>query len=249
MRYKLTLEYDGSAYQGWQCQAHGPSIQEAIEDALERFCGVRAEVVGAGRTDAGVHAKGQVAHVDLPREHDPYRVMMGVNFHLHTALPRHVVSITHAEAVEDNFHARFSATGRTYLYRILNRRAPPALEAGRVWHVVEPLDADAMRNAAGLLIGQHDFTSFRDSQCQAKSAAKTLRRLDVQRNGDEIHLHVEARSFLHHQVRIMAGSLKLVGNGKWRPEHIAQALAARDRKAAGPTAPPQGLYLVRVEYG
>ncbi len=251
-RYKLWIEYDGTPYAGWQKQSDRPSVQEAIEEAVFKFCGERAEVTGAGRTDAGVHAVGQVGHVDIGKELDPFRVMQGINFHLF-AVPQgetstNRIAITKAERVSDEFHARFSATRRHYLYRIISRRARLALEAGRAWHVIEPLDADAMHQAAQHLVGHHDFTTFRDTECQAKSPEKTLEALDVKRLGNEIHITARARSFLHHQVRIMAGTLVQVGKGRWTEHDVAEALAAKDRRKAGPTAPPEGLYLLGVDY-
>jgi tRNA pseudouridine38-40 synthase len=243
-RYKLTLEYDGSGLVGWQRQANGLSVQEVLEAAVERFCGAPVTVHGAGRTDAGVHALGQTAHLDLPREASPEVIRNALNHHVKP----HAVAVLAVEGVDEHFDARRSARSRVYLYRILNRRPPPALERGRVWHVGPRLDAEAMQAAAQLLIGKHDFTTFRDSLCQAKSPVKTLDRLDVARRGDEICFEARARSFLHHQVRNMVGTLKLVGAGKWRVADVAAALAARDRRAGGPTAPPDGLYLVEVVY-
>jgi tRNA pseudouridine38-40 synthase len=219
-------------------------MQEVLETAAERFCGEPVTVHGAGRTDAGVHALGQTAHLDLPREAAPETIRNALNFHVKPA----AVAVLDVTPVAADFDARRWAVGRRYLYRILNRRAPPTLERGRVWHVGRPLDAEAMQSAARLLLGRHDFTTFRDSLCQAKSPVKTLDRLDVMREGDEIRIAAAARSFLHHQVRNMVGTLKLVGAGKWRVEDVAAALAARDRRAGGPTAPPDGLYLVAVLY-
>lgn len=243
-RYKLTLEYDGGGLVGWQRQDNGPSVQQALEEAVAKFCGESVTAHAAGRTDAGVHATGQVAHVDIARDTTPETVRDALNFHLKPA----AIAVLAAEAVGDDFHARFSATGRSYLYRIVNRRAPLALERGRAWAVTAPLDVDAMHRAAQLLVGHHDFTSFRAALCQAASPVKTLDRLDVMRHGPEIAIIAEARSFLHHQVRNMVGTLKLVGEGKWRPADVARALATRDRAAAGPTAPPDGLYLTGVRY-
>ncbi|MBN9498081.1 MAG: tRNA pseudouridine(38-40) synthase TruA [Alphaproteobacteria bacterium] len=243
-RYKLILEYDGGGFVGWQRQPNGPSVQEALEAAFPKFCGHAVDVAAAGRTDAGVHALGQVAHVDLERDWDPLKIRDALNWHLQ---PAGVAAIDVAEVPPD-FHARFSAVKRAYLYRISDRRARPVLEAGRVWHVPHRLDAEAMHVAAQVLVGHHDFTSFRATECQAKSPEKTLDRLDVRRVGDEIEITTEARSFLHHQVRNMAGTLKMVGEGKWSAQDVADALAARDRSAAGPTAPAEGLYLVRVGY-
>jgi tRNA pseudouridine38-40 synthase len=243
-RYKLTIEYDGTGLVGWQRQANGLSVQEALETAVERFCGERLTVFGAGRTDAGVHALAQVAHVDLAREADPDVIRSAINHHLRP----HAISVIEAMPAPPGFDARLSARNRRYLYRILNRRAPPALQRGRVWHVAPPLNPAAMQEGARHLVGHHDFSTFRDSLCQAKSPVKTLDVLDVTTDGEEIHIAARARSFLHHQVRNMAGTLKLVGLGQWSPEDVATALAARDRRAGGPTAPAEGLALVAVEY-
>lgn len=248
-RYKLTIEYDGSQYAGWQKQVDRPSVQSALSGAIFKFCGEQVDVTGAGRTDAGVHAIAQIGHVDLPKEMDPFRVMQGINFYLFGEGENgNRIAIVKAERVGDDFHARFSATRRHYLYRIINRRARLGLEAGRAWHVVEELDVSAMQDAAQLLVGHHDFTSFRDTECQAKSPEKTLEAFDVKKMGSEIHITARARSFLHHQVRIMVGSLSLVGKGKWSKKDLADALAARDRTKGGPTAPPDGLYLIGVDY-
>jgi tRNA pseudouridine38-40 synthase len=244
-RYKLTLEYDGSGFVGWQRQANGLSVQEVMETACARLVGMAVYVQGAGRTDAGVHATGQVAHIDLPAPYAPEKIRGALNFHVRP----HAVSILTVELAETGFHARLSATRRSYLYRILNRRAPPALDRNQVWFVAASLDADAMADGARHLVGHHDFTSFRATECQALSPVKTLERLEVRREGEEIHIVTEARSFLHHQVRNMVGTLKLVGTGQWRPDDVATALAARNRAAAGPTAPPDGLYLTGVRYG
>lgn len=243
-RWKLTIEYDGGPFVGWQRQPNGPSVQQSLEDAVFAFTGERVLVQGAGRTDTGVHAMGQVAHIDMTRESTAKTVRDAINQHLK---PK-PIAVLQAEPVEEDFHARFSATGRAYLFRILNRRAPAVLEAGRVWHVVRDLDAGAMHTAAQVLVGQHDFTSFRASECQAESPVKTLDRLDVSQVGEEIHIVAEARSFLHHQIRNFAGTLERVGRGKWGPRDIERILDARDRAAAGPTAPPQGLYLTKVDY-
>lgn len=243
-RYKLTIEYDGTGLVGWQRQANGLSVQEALETAIASFCGERTTVHGAGRTDAGVHALAQTAHLDLTRAVAPEVLRSAVNHHLRPA----AISVLAAEAAPDEFDARLSATGRLYLYRILNRRAPPALERGRVWQVAPLLDVEAMREGARHLIGHHDFSTFRDSLCQAKSPLKTLDALELRRSGEEIHIEAQARSFLHHQVRNMAGTLKLVGLGRWHPDDVARALAARDRRAGGPTAPAGGLTLIAVEY-
>ncbi len=244
MRYKLIIEYDGGPFVGWQRQNNGASVQQSLEDAVTGFCGETQLVEGAGRTDAGVHALGQVAHVDIEKDTDGGTVRDALNFHLR-GLP---VTVLDAEAVDGDFHARFSARERRYLFRILDRRPPPAVYAGRVWWVPVALDAEAMHEAAQTLIGNHDFSSFRAAQCQADSPVKTLDELRVARAGNEIHIQVRARSFLHHQVRNFAGTLKLVGEGKWSAGDIAAILAARDRTRAGPTAPPEGLYLVKVGY-
>jgi len=243
-RYRLLIEYDGTPFVGWQRQERGSSVQGVIEAAAARFCGTAVALFAAGRTDAGVHASGQVGHLDLPRDYPADRVRDALNFHLKP----HPVTILAAEAVGDEFHARFSAIGRAYLYRILPRRAPPALDRDRVWWVPIRLDPGRMAEAATRLLGHHDFTSFRAACCQAKSPLKTLDRLDVVEVGGEIHLIAEARSFLHHQVRNMVGSLKLVGEGKWSPDDLGHALAARDRRRAGPTAPAPGLTLTGVVY-
>jgi len=244
-RYRITVEYDGTPFVGWQVQADGRSVQGALQDALLAFCGEASSVRGAGRTDAGVHASGQVAHFDLGKSWEPQRVRDALNFHLK---PAPVVVVDCAEAAPD-FDARFSATGRHYLYRILARRAPPALTRDRVWWLPIALDLPAMQEGARALVGRHDFTTFRAAGCQARSPLRTLDRLDVTAEGDEIRVVAVARSFLHSQVRSMVGSLKLVGEGRWTPADVARALAARDRAACGPVAPPQGLYLTRVDYG
>ena len=243
-RYKLTLEYDGTGLVGWQRQASGLSVQEILETAVERFCGEAVRVHGAGRTDAGVHALAQVAHLDLRRETDPEEVRGALNHHVRP----HAVSVLAVEPAPATFNARTSARGRHYRYRILNRRSPPALDRSRVWHVGPPLDVAAMQDAARHLLGRHDFTSFRDALCQAKSPIKTLDALDVSRVDEEVLLEARARSFLHHQVRNIVGTLKLVGLGKWSPLHVKRALDAQDRRAGGPTAPARGLCLVAVIY-
>jgi tRNA pseudouridine38-40 synthase len=243
-RYKLTLEYDGTGLVGWQRQASGLSVQEILETAVERFCGEAVRVHGAGRTDSGVHALAQVAHFDLQSERDPEELRGALNFHVRP----HAVSVLSVEPAPATFNARTSARGRHYRYRILNRRAPPALERNRVWHVGTPLDVAAMQVGARHLLGKHDFTTFRDTLCQAKSPIRTIDVLDVARLGEEVVVEVEARSFLHHQVRNIVGTLKLVGQGKWSPDRVKRALEARDRRVGGPTAPAQGLCLVAVTY-
>jgi tRNA pseudouridine38-40 synthase len=243
-RYKLTLEYDGGGFVGWQRQDNGPSVQEALENAVKAFCGETVTSFAAGRTDAGVHALGQVAHVDLVKETTAETVRDALNFHLKPA----PIAVLRAEAVGEDFHARFSAKARLYRYRIVNRRPPLALDRGHAWLIGGELDAAAMNDAAQALVGHHDFTSFRATLCQAKSPVKTLDVLEVRRAGEEISVNARAQSFLHHQVRNMVGTLKLVGEGKWTRADVAAALAARDRSAAGPTAPPEGLYLTEVWY-
>jgi tRNA pseudouridine38-40 synthase len=243
-RYRLTLEYDGGPFAGWQRQENGPSVQGALEDAIHKLSGERVTVAGAGRTDAGVHARGQVAHFDLTKEFAADTVRDALNAHLR---PQPIAVLDAAVAAPD-FHARFSASARHYEYRILCRRAPPALDRGHVWHVARALDVNAMHAGAEALIGQHDFTTFRAAECQAKSPVKTLDRFDVMAQGEEIVVAARARSFLHHQVRSMVGTLRLVGEAKWRPADVARALQARDRAACGPVAPAEGLTLLRVDY-
>jgi tRNA pseudouridine38-40 synthase len=243
-RYKLVIEYDGAPFVGWQVQDNGISVQSVLTTAITAFCGETVAVQGAGRTDAGVHAYGQVAHVDLAKEWDIDTVRDALNAHLRP----HPVAVLSAEIVPADFDARFSAVKRHYLYRIVNRRADLALERQRAWRIARPLDADAMHRAAQCLVGRHDFTTFRAAECQAKSPLKTLDRLDVARRGEQIHIEASARSFLHHQVRSMVGSLALVGDGKWSADDLARALAAKDRAACGPVAPADGLYLERVDY-
>jgi tRNA pseudouridine38-40 synthase len=243
-RYRLLIEYDGGPFVGWQMQTGGPSVQGVITQAIAAFADEKVTVHGAGRTDAGVHALGQVAHVDLARDWRPDRVRDALN----AKLRPHPVAVLAVEKAADSFHARFSAKRRHYLYRIVNRRADLALERNRAWRVPRPLDAAAMHAAAQRLIGRHDFTTFRAADCQAKSPVKTLDRLDVERAGDEVRVHSSARSFLHHQVRSMVGSLVLVGEGKWSVDDFSATLAARSRAACGPVAPPEGLYLVSVDY-
>ena len=243
-RYKIIVEYDGAPFSGWQYQENSPSVQRAIMTAVEAFSGEKVMVQGAGRTDAGVHALGQVAHFDLASERDTDTVRDAINAHLRP-LP---VAILSAEKVPGGFDARRSAVRRHYLYRIANRRPDLAIERGRAWRIPRRLDAEAMHAAAQRLVGKHDFTTFRSTECQAKSPEKTLDRLDVSRAGDEIHISAVARSFLHNQVRSMVGSLVPVGDGKWQAADLARALEARDRSACGPVAPPDGLYLVKVDY-
>lgn len=243
-RFRLIVEYDGGPFMGWQRQDHGPSVQQAIEEAIEAITGERAVLHAAGRTDAGVHALAMAAHVDIDRRIAAFRLSEGLNARLR---PR-PVAILAAAPVADDWHARFSCTGRRYRYRIVNRRAPLALEAGKAWQVAVPLDAGAMQEAAQLLVGRHDFTTFRSAHCQAESPVKTLDRLDVRREGDVITIEAAARSFLHHQVRSMVGCLQLVGRGRWSAADLEGALAARDRAALGLNAPPQGLYFVEAVY-
>jgi tRNA pseudouridine38-40 synthase len=243
-RFKLIIEYDGTPFVGWQVQDKGVSVQGAIAAAVTAFSGETVPVQGAGRTDAGVHALEQVAHVDLSKDWNVDNVRDALNFHLRPQ----PIAVLAAERVAEDFDARFSATKRHYLYRIANRRADLALEVTRAWRVGRPLDAEAMHAAAQSLVGKHDFTTFRATECQAKSPVKTLDRLDVARNGEELHVTAVARSFLHHQVRSIVGSLVHVGEGKWRGDDLTAALVARDRARCRQVAPPQGLYLVRVEY-
>jgi len=243
-RYRIKVEYDGGPFVGWQRQDTGPSIQAALEDAVFALSGERVVVHGAGRTDAGVHALGQVAHFDLAAEKRLEEVRGALTFHLK---PQPIVVLS-AELAPAKFHARFSATCRRYRYRILNRRTPAALERGHVWHVPVQLDAHAMQAAADVLVGQHDFNSFRSVACQAKSSIKTLDAFAVSRDGEDIAIEVGARSFLHNQVRILVGTLQMVGRGQWSRADVEAALAARDRTRAGPTAPPDGLCLMEVRY-
>ncbi len=282
-RYKLILEYDGMPYAGWQRQADQPTVQEALMNAVFLFSGQKVDVVGAGRTDASVHATAQVAHVDIDMDTEGFKVMQGINYYLFnppniiptlSVIPSEVegslqnnidkiphinvrddkfwpenrIAILDAQRVGDDFHARFSAKRRHYLYRIINRRPRLGLEAGRAWHVIEDLDEKAMQQAANVLIGHHDFSTFRDTRCQSKSAEKTLEIFNVTRRNNEIHIVASARSFLHHQVRNMVGTLSLVGKGKWSVADVQKALEAKDRRAGGPTCPPEGLYLTGVDY-
>ncbi|MBY0530620.1 MAG: tRNA pseudouridine(38-40) synthase TruA [Xanthobacteraceae bacterium] len=243
-RYKLTIEYDGSPFLGWQVQDGGLTVAGVLEDAVEKLSGVRTKVSGAGRTDAGVHALGQVAHVDFSKDWETGTIRDGLNAHLRP----HPVAILSAEKADEDFDARFSAIKRHYVYRILNRRADLALERNRVWRIARPLDEKKMQEAAQHLLGHHDFTTFRSTECQTKSPVKTLDVLNVSRHGEEVRIEVSARSFLHNQVRSVAGSLAQVGEGRWTPADMKRALEARDRSACGPVAPPDGLYLVRVDY-
>ena len=243
-RFALTLEYDGGPFMGLQRQAHGPSVQQSVEEAVHAITGETVTLHAAGRTDAGVHALAMVVHVDVAKDLTPFRLMEALNHHLK---PDPIAVLACEEKPED-WHARFSCVGRSYLYRIANRRAPLALERGRAWHVVQELDAEAMHRAAQALVGRHDFTTFRSAHCQAKDPVKTLDRLDVRRERDQVLIEAEARSFLHHQVRSMAGCLALVGMGRWREEQVAEALEARDRQALGLNAPPEGLYFVEACY-
>ncbi len=243
-RYKLTLEYDGRPFVGWQVQNNGASVQGLLIEAVRRFCGEKVSIQGAGRTDAGVHALGQVCHFDLTRDSDAGTVRDALNAHLRP----HPIAVISAEKVGADFDARFSAIRRHYVYRIINRRADLTFERGRAWRIAKPLNSGAMHLAAQRLVGRHDFTTFRDAQCQAKSPVKTLDQLDVHRMKDDIRILTSARSFLHSQVRSMVGALALVGEGKWTADDISLALYRCDRSACPPVAPPDGLYLARVDY-
>ncbi|WP_037501852.1 tRNA pseudouridine(38-40) synthase TruA [Sphingomonas jaspsi] len=243
-RWRLTVEFDGGPFMGWQRQDHGPSVQGALEEALQRMTGEEAAVHAAGRTDAGVHGLAMTAHCDIAKNLTEHRLREGIN-----ALVRpHPVSVLAVAPVADDWHARFSCIGRRYLYRILNRRAPPALDMGKVWHVPVALDAEAMAEGAQHLVGRHDFTTFRSVHCQSASPLKTLDSLTVERVGEEIHIRAAARSFLHHQVRSMVGCLGLVGRGRWSPDDVRDALEAKDRQRLGLNAPPEGLYFVEAIY-
>jgi tRNA pseudouridine38-40 synthase len=243
-RWRLTIEFDGTPFMGWQRQDHGPSVQQALEDAAERMTGQKVAFIAAGRTDAGVHALAMNAHVDLEKKLTAHRLREGLN----ALLRPHPVAVLEAEEVAEDWHARFSCVGRRYLYRILNRRAPPALETNRVWHIAQQLDVSAMQQGAAHLVGRHDFTTFRSAHCQSDSPVKTLDRLEVEVAGDEVRIHAGARSFLHHQVRSRVGCLAMVGRGQWSPADIKKALEARDRAALGLNAPPHGLYFVKAVY-
>jgi len=243
-RWRLAIEYDGGPFMGWQRQEHGPSVQQTLEEALHSMTGEEAAFTAAGRTDAGVHALAMSTHVDVMKSLTPHRLREGLN-----ALVRpHPISVLDVAEVPDDWHARFSCVGRRYLYRILNRRPPPALDAGRLWHVAVPLDTSAMQEGAAHLVGRQDFTTFRSAQCQSDSPLKTLDRLEVTEAAEEIHVTATARSFLHHQVRSMVGCLALVGRGQWTPDDMRKALEARDRSALGFNAPPHGLYFVEAIY-
>jgi tRNA pseudouridine38-40 synthase len=243
-RYKLVIEYDGRSFVGWQWQDNGRSVQQAVEEAVQRFCGEKVRVQCAGRTDAGVHATHQVAHLDLAKAWRTDTVRDALN----AQLKPEPVAVLKAETADQAFDARLSAVKRHYRYRVLNRRAPPTFDMGRVWHVPRKLNAPAMHEAAQVLLGRHDFTTFRAAECQAKSPVRMLERLDVSRHGDEIVIDATARSFLHHQVRSMVGTLEMVGAGKWQPRDVKAALEARDRSRCGTVAPAFGLYLVGVDY-
>ncbi len=244
MRYKLTIEYDGGPFHGWQRLPDAPTVQGALEDAVEKLTGVRADVVGAGRTDSGVHAYAQVAHVDIEKPLQAWQIVEALNAHIRP----HPISVLNAEEARADFHARFDATARAYTYELINRRSPLALDLGRAWRIGRPLDVRMMDEAAQVLRGNHDFTTFRDTKCQAKSPVKTLDIATVENVGEQVIFHFEARSFLHSQVRSMVGTLVEVGLGKMTVEDVAAALAAADRTRCGPVAPPDGLYLVRVDY-
>ncbi len=243
-RFALTLEFDGTPFMGLQRQAHGPSVQQAVEEAVERVTGEPAIMHAAGRTDAGVHALGMRAHVEVAKQIEAFRLMEALNYHLRPD----PIAVLDCVAKPDDWHARFSCTGREYLYRIANRRAPLTLDANRAWLIQQPIDAEAMHRAAQALVGRHDFTTFRSAHCQAKDPVKTLDLLEVERVGQEVHIRAAARSFLHHQVRSMVGCLALVGLGRWREEQVAEALHARERAALGLNAPSAGLYFIRALY-
>jgi tRNA pseudouridine38-40 synthase len=243
-RWRLKIEFDGTPFMGWQRQDHGPSVQQALEDAADRMTGEKVAFIAAGRTDAGVHALAMSAHVEIEKALTAHRLREGLN----ALLRPQPVAVLEAQEVPGDWHARFSCTGRRYLYRVLNRRAPPALDTNRVWHIAQQLDVPAMEEGAAHLVGRHDFTTFRSAHCQSDSPVKTLDRLDVEVAGDEVRVHAAARSFLHHQVRSMVGCLALVGRGQWSPDDMRQALEAKDRAALGLNAPPHGLYFVEALY-
>jgi tRNA pseudouridine38-40 synthase len=243
-RFRLTVEFDGRPFMGWQRQSHGPTVQQAIEDAVLAITGERAVLFAAGRTDAGVHALAMVAHVDIEKTITPFRLTEALN----AKLRPDPVAILGCEPVADDWHARFSCLGRSYLYRIVNRRPPLTLELGKAWRIAKSLDEAAMHEGAQHLLGRHDFTTFRSAHCQAESPVKALDRLDVRREGDTVLIEAAARSFLHHQVRSMVGCLALVGQGQWAPDDMKTALEARDRAALGLNAPPDGLYFTGARY-
>jgi len=243
-RFALTLEFDGTPFQGLQRQKHGPTVQQAVEEAANVVTGEDVRLFSAGRTDTGVHALAMRSHIDIGKELAPFRLMEALNAHLRP----NPIAVTHCEIAPDDWHARFSCIGRSYVYRIINRRAPLTIDHKRAWQVPQELDEKAMHRAAQALVGKHDFTTFRSAHCQSDSPVKSLDRLDVERDGNEIHIHAAARSFLHHQVRSMVGCLKLVGQGVWREDQVAKALAARDRQELGLNAPPHGLYFVEATY-
>ncbi len=243
-RYALTLEFDGTPFMGLQRQTHGPSVQQAVEEAVEAFCGEHVRMQSAGRTDTGVHAYAMRSHIDLEKEWTPFKVSEALNAHLRP----HPIAVTHCEIVPDDWHARFSCEGRSYIYKICNRRAPLTVDKNRAWQVPQQLDEAAMHDAAQVLVGEHDFTTFRSVNCQAQSPVKTLDRLDVYRKNEWVYVEAEARSFLHHQVRSMVGCLAYVGMGRWTKQRVREALAAKDRQALGLNAPPYGLYFVAAQY-
>jgi tRNA pseudouridine38-40 synthase len=245
-RFRMTVEYDGTSYVGWQMQENGHSVQAALQNCILSLTGETVSIRGAGRTDSGVHAFGQVIHVDLSRDWQPFKLRNALNAHLMMANER--VSVIDVEQVDETFDARFSAVKRHYLYRIINRPSPLAVEAGHAWWVPKPLDHETMHAAAQMLVGHHDFTTFRSAHCQATSPVRTLDRLDVSRTGDLIEIRASAQSFLHNQIRSFAGTLKLAGDGKMTPQDVRHALEARDRKECGPVAPPEGLYFMKVDY-
>lgn len=243
-RYKITFEFQGTGLVGWQVQENGPSVQAKLEEAVFKFCGTKTRAHAAGRTDAGVHALGMVAHFDLPKEFDPFRVQEALNYYLRDA----PLALLDCEAVDEEFHARFSAKKRYYLYHIINRRAPLTLMKDRAWQVKDQLDADAMHDAAQVLVGNHDFTTFRNVFCQAETPVKTLDQISVRRDGENVYIETSARSFLHHQVRSMVGCLYFVGKGKWTAQDLKEALEACDRQRLAYNAPPDGLYFMSVDY-
>lgn len=243
-RYKLTIEYDGTAFQGWQRQATGLTVQDVLETAVHQFCGSPQIVLGSGRTDAGVHARGQVAHVDLPSHYPNYTIQQALNYHLRP----HLISVLKVESVAESFHARYSAIERCYEYVIINRSAALTLDLHRTWLIFKHLNIDTMRQAAAYLVGKHDFSAFRAQECQASSPIKTLDELTIQHHGDRLIFFARARSFLHHQVRNMVGTLKMVGEGKLAPSDVKRILDSKDRTQAGPTAPACGLYLMKISY-